>query len=103
MDITDNLIAYLEELSRLKLSHEEKAAAKKDMSSILQYMKKLEELDTSQAKELSHAFTFTNVLRKDEEKESFDREAILSNAPARKEGCFKVYRTRKTLTSSVAD
>ncbi len=46
MKITDELIGYIGDLSRLHLSEEEKERAKKDLSDILDYTEKLNELDT---------------------------------------------------------
>ena len=41
----------------------------------------------------SHAFPVVNVFREDEVRESMDRELILQNAPAKKDGCFLVPKT----------
>ncbi len=87
------LIEYLEELSRLKLSDEEKEKVKKDLSGILSYVDSLNELDTTDVEPMSHPFDFTNNFRKDEVKPSFDRELILKNAPKKKDGCFQVPKT----------
>ncbi|MFR8251247.1 MAG: Asp-tRNA(Asn)/Glu-tRNA(Gln) amidotransferase subunit GatC, partial [Anaerovoracaceae bacterium] len=46
MQITDELIGYIGDLSRLYLSDEEKERAKKDLSDVLDYTEKLNELDT---------------------------------------------------------
>jgi aspartyl-tRNA(Asn)/glutamyl-tRNA(Gln) amidotransferase subunit C len=91
--IDDNLITYVEELSRLRLSEEEKAETKEKLGDILRYIDKLAELDTAQVEAVSHPFSFTNVFRDDEVAQSFDREAILRNAPRQKDGCFQVPRT----------
>ena len=47
MQITDELIDYIGDLSRLYLSDEEKEKAKADLSDILNYTEKLNELDTA--------------------------------------------------------
>lgn len=93
MKIDDKLITYLEDLSRLKLSDEEQSKAKDDLGKILDYIDKLNELDTTDVEAVSHPFTFTNNFRVDEVKESTDRELILKNAPQKKDGCFKVPKT----------
>lgn len=90
MKIDDNLIAYLEELSRLRLNNEEKTRAKEDLGRILDYMDKLNELDTTEEQEVSHLFELTNNFRADEVEQSIDRALILKNAPQKKDGCFKV-------------
>lgn len=91
--IDDKLIAYLEELSRLRLTDEDKEKAKTDLTRILDYVDKLNELDTEGVDPMSHPFDFTNNFRKDEVGASFDRELILKNAPKKKDGCFQVPKT----------
>jgi len=90
MQIDDKLIAYLEELSRLRLSPREQEAAKVQLGDILTYIDQLGELDTTDVEALSHPFSFTNFFREDEMRPSFDRDLMLQNAPQQKDGCFKV-------------
>lgn len=91
--IDDNLIKYLEELSRLKLTHEEEERAKGELTKILGYIDMLNELDTENVEAMSHPFPYTNNFRDDECKASTERELILQNAPQQKDGCFKVPTT----------
>jgi aspartyl-tRNA(Asn)/glutamyl-tRNA(Gln) amidotransferase subunit C len=93
MEITMDLISYLEKLGRIRLTDEEKEKAIIDLSSILGYIDKLNELDTDSVEPLSHAFPITNVFREDVVTNSDRRDAILSNAPAQKDGSFKVPKT----------
>ena len=46
MTITDETIDYVGILAKLELSDEEKEQAKQDMSNMLEYVSKLNELDT---------------------------------------------------------
>lgn len=64
--IDDNLIKYLEELSRLRLTHEEEERAKTDLTKILGYIDMLNELDTTDVEAMSHPFPYTNNFREDE-------------------------------------
>ncbi|MBQ1613274.1 MAG: Asp-tRNA(Asn)/Glu-tRNA(Gln) amidotransferase subunit GatC, partial [Selenomonas sp.] len=50
----------------------------------------LSELDTENVKPTTYALPMQNVFRKDEVKESLDREAALANAPLKEDGYFKV-------------
>ncbi|MEI8200568.1 MAG: Asp-tRNA(Asn)/Glu-tRNA(Gln) amidotransferase subunit GatC [Eubacteriales bacterium] len=93
MEITMDLISYLEKLGRIRLTDEEKEKAIIDLSAILGYIDKLNELDTDSVEPLSHAFPITNVFREDVVTNSDRRDAILSNAPAQKDGSFKVPKT----------
>ena len=63
MQITDELIGYIGDLSRLYLSDEEKERAKKDLSDVLDYTEKLNELDTEGLPEMSHPFEAVNRFR----------------------------------------
>jgi len=93
MKITDELIDYISELSRLELSSVEKERAKKDLTDILNYMDKLNELDTSDAAELTHPFDKTNRFRSGDVVNEDAREAMLKNAPDAKGDYFKVFKT----------
>jgi aspartyl-tRNA(Asn)/glutamyl-tRNA(Gln) amidotransferase subunit C len=60
------------------------------MASILEYVDKLNELDTSNVEPTSHVMPVKNVFREDRTENSYDREKILANAPSTEDGCFKV-------------
>lgn len=91
--ISDETIDYVGILAKLELSDEEKEQAKKDMGSMLDYIDKLSELDTSDVEPMSHVFPVSNVFREDIVTNGDDREAILRNAPEEKDGMFVVPRT----------
>lgn len=93
MVITDETIEYVGILAKLELSDEEKEQAKKDMSNMLDYVGKLDELDTANAPAMSHAFPVNNVFREDVVTNGDDRENLLKNAPEQKDGCYKVPKT----------
>ena len=63
MDITNETIEYVGILAKLELSDEEKERAKKDMTEMLVYVGKLNELDTSAVEPMSHTFPVSNVMR----------------------------------------
>jgi len=83
MQIDNELIAYLEDLSCLTLSDGEKSRLSADLQKILDYMARLGELDTAGVNERSHPFDDVNVFRDDEVRSSYDRELILMNAPVK--------------------
>ena len=62
--IDDATIEYVGILAKLELSGEEKEQAKKDMESMLDYVDKLNELDTSSVEPMSHVFPVKNVFRR---------------------------------------
>lgn len=91
--ISDETIEYVGVLAKLELSEEEKEAAKKDMASMLDYIDKLNELDTAGVEPMSHVFPVQNVFREDVVVNGDDKENILKNAPGEKDGMFIVPKT----------
>lgn len=91
--ISDETIEYVGILAKLELSEEEKEKAKKDMGSMLDYIDKLNELDTTGVEPMSHVFPVNNVFREDVVVNGDDRENILKNAPEQKDGSFVVPKT----------
>lgn len=91
--ISDETIEYVGILAKLELSEAEKEQAKKDMGSMLDYIDKLNELDTSSVEPMSHVFPVHNVFRDDVVVNGDNRENILKNAPEQKDGSFEVPKT----------
>lgn len=91
--ISDETIEYVGILAKLELSDSEKEQAKKDMGDMLDYIDKLNELDTSSVEPMSHVFPVNNVFREDVVVNGDDSENILKNAPEEKDGSFSVPKT----------
>ncbi len=91
--ISDETIEYVGILAKLELSEAEKEAAKKDMASMLDYIGRLNELDTTGVEPMSHVFPVHNVFREDVVANKDDRDNMLKNAPAVKDGSYKVPKT----------
>lgn len=91
--ISDETMEYVGILAKLELSEEEKEQAKADMGRMLDYIDKLNELDTEGVEPMSHIFTVNNVFREDVVTNGDGREETLKNAPGQKDGMFKVPRT----------
>jgi len=90
MKITREEVQRVAALARLQLSAEEQAALTKQLDKILQYMEKLNLLDTAQVEPLAHAVDIVNAFREDKAAPSPFTEALLANAPARERNFFKV-------------
>ena len=82
MEITKNEIKHIADLSMLNLSEEEIEKYTTDMQGIIEFANEINELDTEGVTESAFALDTYNVFRKDEVKESFDRDLLLSNAPS---------------------
>ncbi|HIY16859.1 MAG TPA: Asp-tRNA(Asn)/Glu-tRNA(Gln) amidotransferase subunit GatC [Candidatus Intestinimonas stercorigallinarum] len=93
MKITEEMVDYVSQLSRLRLPQEEKVRMTGELEQILVYMDVLEGLDTDGVEPMSHVIPLKNVLRADEVVPSEDRAALLSNAPAPDEAAFLVPKT----------
>lgn len=91
--ISDETIEYVGILAKLELNDEEKEHAKKDMEEMLDYIDKLNELDTTGVEPMSHVFPVNNVFREDVVTNGDGSEATLANAPLQKDGGFKVPKT----------
>lgn len=91
--ISDETIEYVGILAKLELNEEEKERAKADMGSMLDYIDKLNELDTNGVEPMSHVFPVNNVFREDVVTNGDERENILKNAPEEKNGMFNVPKT----------
>jgi len=77
-------------LSRLELSDAEVSQFSTQLSAIVEYIEKLNELDTDGVEPLAHCLPVHNVLREDVPKPSLSNEAALANAPQREGEYFKV-------------
>jgi aspartyl-tRNA(Asn)/glutamyl-tRNA(Gln) amidotransferase subunit C len=93
MQIDEKLVTYLEDLSCLALSDEEKRRLQGDLRDILSGMARLGDLNTENVIERSHPFDNMNALREDEVHPSYDRELILKNAPHKNDGMFVTPKT----------
>ena len=91
--ISDETIEYVGILAKLELHEEEKERAKKDMGEMLDYIDKLNELDTAGIEPMSHVFPVQNVFREDVVTNGDGSEETLRNAPEEKDGGFKVPKT----------
>ncbi len=78
------------ELARLNLKPEEKQKLEKDLGAILDYVKKLDKLDTFKVEPTSHVLNIENVFRVDEVKPSDAAPKALEHAPQTEGSFFKV-------------
>ncbi len=90
MDIGLKEIEYIANLSRIALTDEEKKTFKKQLANILDYIKKLNELDTDTVELMAYATDLKNVFRKEELTPSLSRQKILNLSPSNVNGFFKV-------------
>ena len=90
MKIFKKDIEHIATLARLCLPEEEKELFGFQLSSILDYMEKLNELDTMDIDPTSHVLTLNNVMRDDIDIDSIPRKEALINAPSHTETFYRV-------------
>ncbi len=90
MKITDELLDKIARLARLEIPPEEREDLKKDFQKMLNFVDKLQEVDTQNVEPLVHMTDSANRLREDIPQGNLDREAILRNAPDADEPYFRV-------------
>jgi aspartyl-tRNA(Asn)/glutamyl-tRNA(Gln) amidotransferase subunit C len=92
MAITREEVLHVARLARLAMSDAEVERIGGQLSTILDYVKQLDRLDTRDVVPTSHAVETGTPMRDDVVIPFGDREAILANAPDRRGDCFRVPR-----------
>lgn len=90
MPVTIQDVEHVAKLARLEFTEEEKKKFTQQLNTILAYMEKLNELDTTNVEPLSYVLEQNNVLREDEVRPSLPQEEALANAPKQDGTYFKV-------------
>ena len=93
MKTTEQEVRDIADLAHVNLNDDEVKAYQQDLEEILEYVDKLNELDTDQVEPMAQVIfegAETLTLREDEPEPSMDREKALSNAPLHGQGQFKV-------------
>lgn len=83
-------VRYIAALARLRFSEEEEHHLAEQMSEILAYMDKLNELDTTDVPPMAHVLDLYNVFREDAALQRVTREEALRNAPDADSDYFRV-------------
>jgi aspartyl-tRNA(Asn)/glutamyl-tRNA(Gln) amidotransferase subunit C len=90
MKITREEVENVARLARLQLAGEEVDKMTSQLDTILSYVAKLDELDTTGVAVTTHTQSVTNAFRDDEVRESLPREKALANAPKQNGEAFVV-------------
>ncbi len=83
MKVDNNLVEHLAHLSRLEFDDASKEKMKFDFEKILDFVTKLEKVDTEGVEPLVYMSGETNVLREDKVKGMVSQKKALQNAPKR--------------------
>jgi len=88
--IDEAQVRKVAKLSRLDLTDAEVDEFTDQLSAILDYVEKMNELDTDGIEPLAHCLPVSNIFREDCVRESLGTEKTLANAPQRDGDFFKV-------------
>ncbi len=88
--IAPELVRHIGKLSRIELTDEQVTALGRQLSSIIEYVDKLQELDTGSVQPMAHAVEIHNVFGEDVPGKSLSPDQALGNAPDRDGDFFKV-------------
>ena len=88
--ITKKEVEYVAKLAKLEFNEEEKEKFTSQLNSILDYFKKLNEIDTDKVEPTAYVISMPNLLNEDKVKPSLSQEEVLSNSKYLKKGYFKV-------------
>lgn len=83
-------VGYVAKLACIDLTDAEKTLFQGQLDQVLHYVEQLDELDVDDVEPTAHAIPVYNVLRKDSEGASLDRDEVVANAPASTQGQIRV-------------
>jgi aspartyl-tRNA(Asn)/glutamyl-tRNA(Gln) amidotransferase subunit C len=83
-------VLHVARLARLRLSEEEVDRMAGEMSTILEHVETMNELDLEGIEPTTHVVELQNVLRDDAPRDSLPRERALEQAPDAADGGFRV-------------
>ena len=90
MKITNEILDNIANLARLKIHDSEREKLKEDMNSILDWVEKLNEVDTDSIEPLLHMSDELNRVREDKNPINLSKDEAMKNAPKKSEGYFVV-------------
>ena len=88
--LDESTVRHVAGLARLRLTDDEATQLARELSDILAYVEKLNELDTSDVPPTAHPLDVSNVLREDEVRPSWTSDEATANAPVHQGGFFAV-------------
>jgi len=88
--IDESQVRKVAKLARLELSDVEVEEFASQLSAILDYVARMNELNTEGIEPLAHCLAVNNIFREDIAKKSLGTEKTLANAPQRDGAFFKV-------------
>jgi len=90
MALTVEQVDWVAHLARLELTREELEVMARQLTSIIDYVTQLQQVDTTNVEPLAHPLPIQNIFRDDEAAPSLSVDAALANAPDRRGNFYGV-------------
>ena len=90
MSLTQDEVRHVAELAKLRLTDEEIQTYTEQLSAILEYAERIQEVDTSSVPPTPYVLPLANIMGEDEPEPSLSNQAALANAPDSDNGFFRV-------------
>ncbi len=90
--ISQDVVSHIANLAKIKISKDEIESFQKELNKILDYFKKIDEVDTKDVKPTWNPIGQRNVLREDKKSKSLDQKTATKNAPEAEKGYIKAPR-----------
>ena len=91
MKLSEEQMAYLEQMTMLRVPEEQRPKMMEDIGKIVEYIETLKFADN--VEEMEDLVTTEEQLRNDEVKAQYTREEMIANAPKEQDGTFVVPKT----------
>lgn len=90
MSLSREQVEHVARLARVGITEDDVGRFSHQLSDVLDYFQRLDQVDTEDVPPTSHTLSLHNVMREDEPKAAYDVEDILANAPDQEERRFRV-------------
>lgn len=90
MEISEEIIDHIAHLSRLEFKGEDRIKIRQDLTNIISFMDKLQELNTENVEPLVFMSEEINRLRPDQSEISITHEEAMKNAPKKDSDYFRI-------------
>ena len=90
MKVTEEIVDHIAHLARLEFEGDKKVAIREDLERIIDFMDKLQEVDTSNVEPLVFMTDEVNRLREDVAVATLTQEEVLKNAPKKDSDYFRI-------------
>ncbi len=88
--ISKEQVAHVARLARIELTSEEIEHYTGHLGRVLEHARELEDLDLAEVPPLAHPYPLRNVFRDDVADSTLNRDEVLAQAPAARDGQFEV-------------